>query len=51
MMPTFCNLLSLKTTKDIDGLSILPTMQGKGRQVQHEYLYYEYPEYGGHQNW
>jgi len=49
MMPTFCDLLNLKVPKDVDGLSILPTILGKGKQVQHDYLYFEYPEYGGQQ--
>jgi len=50
MMPTFCDLLHLKVPKDVDGLSILPTILGKGKQVQHDYLYFEYPEYGGQQS-
>ncbi|MDN5288165.1 MAG: N-acetylgalactosamine-6-sulfatase [Mucilaginibacter sp.] len=48
MMPTFCDLLRLKTP-DVDGLSILPTILGQSKQEQHPYLYFEYPEYGGQQ--
>ncbi|MDB5132970.1 MAG: N-acetylgalactosamine-6-sulfatase [Mucilaginibacter sp.] len=50
IMPTFCDLLKLNVPKDVDGLSILPTILGKGKQVQHDYLYFEYPEYGGQQS-
>jgi arylsulfatase A-like enzyme len=49
MMPTFCDLLNIKGPAGIDGLSILPTILGKGKQNQHDYLYFEYPEYGGQQ--
>lgn len=50
MMPTFCDLLQLPVPKNVDGLSILPTLTGKNQeQKQHEYLYFEYPEYGGQQ--
>jgi arylsulfatase len=50
IMPTFCNLLNLKVPIDVDGVSILPTILGKGKQVKHDYLYFEYPEYGGQQS-
>jgi len=49
MMPTFCDLLNIKAPKNIDGISILPTILGKGKQTGHAYLYFEYPEYGGQQ--
>lgn len=49
IMPTLCNLLNVKVPKDVDGLSILPTLLGKGVQAQHEYLYFEFPEYNGQQ--
>lgn len=50
MMPTFCELLKQPTPKNIDGLSILPTLMGKSnQQKQHEYLYWEFPEYNGQQ--
>lgn len=50
MMPTLCELLGVPTPDKVDGLSILPTLLGKNdQQKQHEYLYFEYPEYGGQQ--
>ena len=33
----------------IDGLSFLPTLLGTGKQPGHEYLYMEFPAYGGQQ--
>jgi len=33
----------------IDGLSFLPTLLGMGKQPGHEYLYMEFPAYGGQQ--
>ena len=46
-LPTFSELLGLETPGDIDGISILPTLQGQpGKQRKHEFLYWEY---GGRQ--
>ena len=47
MMPTFAELTG--TTRDIqtDGISFLPTLLGKGKQKEHEYLYWEFHENGG----
>ncbi len=47
MMPTFCDIAGIKTPENTDGLSILPTLTGKGEQKQHEYLYWEFYESGG----
>jgi arylsulfatase len=33
----------------IDGVSYLPTLFGTGKQSEHEYLYMEFPAYGGQQ--
>jgi arylsulfatase len=50
IMPTLCDLLKLPVPPNVDGYSILPTIMGKSQQQkQHEYLYFEYPEYGGQQ--
>jgi arylsulfatase len=50
MMPTLCDLLKIPVPENVNGLSILPTILGKNnRQRQHEYLYFEYPQYGGQQ--
>ncbi len=50
VMPTLCDLFSVNTPPNVDGVSLLPTLLGlKGKQQQHDYLYFEYPEYGGQQ--
>jgi arylsulfatase A-like enzyme len=50
MMPTLCELLHLTPPKPVDGISILPTLLGRERQQKRrDYLYWEFPEYGGQQ--
>ena len=46
MMPTFASLAGLGTPVS-DGLSILPTLTGQGRQTKHPFLYWEFPENEG----
>jgi arylsulfatase A-like enzyme len=49
-MPTLCELLHLTPPKPVDGISILPTLLGRERQQKRrDYLYWEFPEYGGQQ--
>lgn len=48
MMPTFAEVLNRKVPTS-DGISILPTLTGKGKQAQHNYLYFEFLELGGRQ--
>ncbi len=49
--PTFAELAGAKTPKDVDGISIVPTLVGEtlaGRaQKKHEYLYWEFQRF----NW
>lgn len=45
VMPTFVDLAGGKPPTNIDGLSALPTLLGKGEQQRHEYLYWELPNY------
>lgn len=47
-MPTLCEITGAEIPEETDGVSFLPVMMGK-RQEQHEYLYWEFPEYGGQQ--
>lgn len=48
MLPTFCDLASIQSPPDTDGLSILPTLIGdQKKQRLHEYLYWEFYERGG----
>ncbi|MFO0824524.1 MAG: arylsulfatase [Gemmataceae bacterium] len=49
VLPTFCDISGAKPTEGIDGVSIWPTLSGKGEQKQHDLLYWEFPSYGGQQ--
>jgi arylsulfatase A-like enzyme len=48
VMPTLCEIAGIKTPEDADGISFLPELTG-GKQEQHKYLYWEFPESGGQQ--
>jgi len=43
VMPTLAELAGVaqETPKDIDGISIVPTLLGKGQQKKHEYMYWD----------
>ncbi|MEO5649847.1 MAG: sulfatase-like hydrolase/transferase, partial [Ginsengibacter sp.] len=47
--PTFAKMVKRPVSPVLDGISILPTFIGKGKQKQHEYLYWEFHEDGGRQ--
>lgn len=47
MLPTFCELAGVEAPADIDGLSLVPELTGRGTQPQHEVLYWEFYERGG----
>ncbi|HLN56775.1 MAG TPA: arylsulfatase [Bacteroidales bacterium] len=49
IFPTFCDLSGAAHPDNLDGLSLLPTIMGKGKQQKHEYLYWEFPEGRGQQ--
>lgn len=49
MMPTFAELTNRKLNSKTDGISFLPTLLNKGKQTEHEYLYWELHEHGGKQ--
>ncbi len=49
VLPTLCEVAGIKKPADTDGLSFLPELLGKKKQPQHEYLYWEFPEYQGQQ--
>src|SRR5439155_1617873 len=40
-LPTACDLAGIETPKGLDGLSVAPTLTGKGQQKTHEFLYWE----------
>ncbi|WP_289031575.1 sulfatase/phosphatase domain-containing protein [uncultured Algoriphagus sp.] len=47
-MPTFCELIGVAVPDQTDGKSFLPAILGQ-EQEPHDYLYWEFPEYGGQQ--
>jgi arylsulfatase A len=49
VLPTLCELTGARTPKDVDGLSLVPTLLGKAGQKKHDFLYWEFPGYGGQQ--
>ena len=49
-LPTACEIVKIKSPKNIDGISYLPTLLGEGsKQKKHDFLYWEFPQYGGQQ--
>lgn len=48
MLPTFAQLTGNKVKKT-DGISLMPTLTGKGKQKEHDYFYFEFQEMGGRQ--
>lgn len=48
--PTFAEITGATLEdEELDGISILPSLTDKGEQKEHEYLYWEFHEYGGKQ--
>lgn len=55
-LPTACDLASFEKPRGLDGISIWPTITGRGQQPKHEFLYWEFHEGGTiqavrHGNW
>jgi len=48
LLPTICEISKVTLPSNIDGTSFLPSLVGEV-QEQPEYLYFEFPEYGGQQ--
>lgn len=48
-LPTMCDLVGVDAPKGVDGISYLPTLLGKGKQREHELIYFEFHEMGGKQ--
>ena len=51
VLPTVMGMVGASdaTPKGLDGISFAPTLLGKGEQRKHEFLYWEFPSYGGQQ--
>ncbi len=47
VLPTVAELIDVSIEYQIDGISFLPTLLQKGKQQDHEYLYWEFHEEGG----
>ncbi len=47
MLPTFAEIAGYQPPKEIDGISLLPTLLSEPGQVEHEFLYWEFPSYTG----
>jgi len=48
VLPTFCEIAGISTGYQTDGISFLPVLLN-GQHLQHEFLYWEFPSYGGQQ--
>jgi len=49
VLPTLCDVAGIESPNDTDGISFLPAMLQKENQKSHEFLYWEFPAYGGQQ--
>jgi arylsulfatase A len=49
LYPTFQQAAQIPVSRNIDGISILPTLLGLGNQRQHDYFYWEFHENNGRQ--
>ena len=49
MMPTLRELTGIAPHEGLDGVSLLPLLQGRKGQREHDYLYFEFQELGGRQ--
>ena len=45
-MARFAELAEAKPPPNLDSISLVPTLLGRGTQAQHEYLYWEFYEQG-----
>src|SRR5699024_987115 len=49
-MPTLSDIAGMDKPSTIDGISFAPTLKGNlSKQKTHDYLYWEFPSYGGQQ--
>lgn len=50
VLPTFCEIGGGEVPENIDGISFLPSLIGEDKQQkEHDFLYWEFPSYGGQQ--
>jgi arylsulfatase len=49
ILPTFCDVAGVKAPDKLDGISFFPALSGRAQQKPHDFLYWEFPAYGGQQ--
>ncbi len=49
LLPTFCQVAGAPAPEKTDGITFVPTLLEQGEQRRHEFLYWEFPGYGGQQ--
>lgn len=49
VMPTLADLTGSEVPGRTDGISFLPELLGQNAQTEHDFLYWEFPAYGGQQ--
>ncbi len=49
VMPTLCDVAGINNDYVTDGISFYPTLTASGSQDKHQFLYWEFPAYGGQQ--
>jgi arylsulfatase len=49
VLPTLCELAGVRPPPNTDGVSLLPTLTGRGRQTRHDFLFWDFGGYGGQQ--
>lgn len=49
VLPTLAEVAGAELPTGRDGISFLPTLRGEKNQKEHEYIYWEFPSYGGQQ--
>lgn len=49
VLPTLCEIAGTRPPPSTDGVSLLPTLLGKGKQQRHEFLLWDFGGYGGQQ--
>ncbi|MGB5553197.1 MAG: arylsulfatase [Flavobacteriaceae bacterium] len=47
LLATFAEVAQYERPQNTDGVSLLPTLLSQYNQTKHEFLYWEFPEYGG----
>jgi arylsulfatase len=47
MLATFAEVAGFNLPNDTDGISLLPALRSSENQLKHEFLYWEFPSYGG----